>query len=70
MQNRLGSLVTKDARRTWEAAVIVSLYQKNMCPPNDDEQANIKKINVSVILEDPYGTITHKLLSPRGSVGQ
>ena len=24
MQNRLGSLVTKDARRTWEAAVIVS----------------------------------------------
>ena len=33
MQNRLGSLVTKDAKRNWEAAVIVStewLNQKNM----------------------------------------
>ena len=47
MQNRLGSLVTIDPRRTWEAAVIVSpewLYKKNMCPPpHDYEHANMKK---------------------------
>ena len=46
----------KDARRTWEAAVIVSsewLYQKNMCPPNDDEHTNIEKMNVSVFLRRP-----------------
>ena len=56
MQNRLGSLVKKDARRTWEAAVIVSpewLYQKNMCPPNHDEHAKMKKMNVSVFLGRP-----------------
>ena len=51
MQNGLRSLVTKDARRAWEAAVIVSpewLYKKNMCPPNDNEHAPMKKMNVSV----------------------
>ena len=35
MQNRLSSLVTKDARRTWEAALIVSpewLYQRTSAP--------------------------------------
>ena len=56
MQNRHGSLVTKDARRTWEAAVIVSpgwLYQKNMWPPSDDEHAKMKKMNVSVFLGRP-----------------
>ena len=56
MQNRLGSLVTKDARRTWEAAVSLSpewLYQKTMCPPNDNEHAKMKKMNVSVFLGRP-----------------
>ena len=47
MQNTQGSLVTKDARRIWESAVIVSpewLFEKNMCPPSDEQHATLKKL--------------------------
>ena len=67
MQNRHGSLVTKDARRTWEAAVIVSpewLYQNNMWPPSDDEHAKMKKMNVSVFLGRPLRTIYSQAVEP------
>ena len=47
MQNTKRTLVTKNARKIREAAVIISpdwLYETNMCPPNDDEHATRKKI--------------------------
>ena len=56
MQNTKGSLVTKDARRIWESAVIVSpewLFEKNMCPPSDEQHATLKKAIVSVFMSHP-----------------
>ena len=56
MQNTKGTLVTKDARRSWEAAVTVSperLYEKNMCPPSHDEHGAMKKTNISVFIGRP-----------------
>ena len=56
MQNTKGTLITKDSRRIWESAVIVSpewLFEKNMCPPNDEEHAKLKKANVSVFMNRP-----------------
>ena len=56
MQNTKGSLVTKDARRIWESAVIVSpewLFEKNMCLPIDEQHATLKKPNVSVFMTRP-----------------
>ena len=56
MQNTKRPLLTKDARRTWEAAVMVSpewLYKTNMCPPSDDEHATMKEMTVSVFLGRP-----------------
>ena len=58
MQNTKGSLVTKDARRIWESAIIVSpewLFEKNMCPPSDEQHATLKKTNVSVFMSRPLG---------------
>ena len=59
MQNTKGSLVTKDARRIWESAVVVSpewLFEKNMCPPSDEQHATLKKANVSVFMNRPLRT--------------
>ena len=56
MQNTKGTLITKDSRRIWESAVIVSpewLFEKNMCPPNDEEHAKLKKANVPVFMNRP-----------------
>ena len=56
MQNNKGSLVTKDARQICEAAVIISpewLFEKNMCPPSDEQNASLKKANVSVFMSRP-----------------
>ena len=47
MQNTKGSLVTKDARRIWESAVVVSpewLFEKNRCPPSDEQACDTKEI--------------------------
>ena len=59
MQNTKGSLLTKDARRIWESAVIVSpewLFEKNMCPPSDEQHAKLNKTNVSVFMTRPLRT--------------
>ena len=59
MQNTKGNLVTKDARRIWESAVVVSpewLFEKNMCPPNDEQHATLKKANFSVFMNRPLRT--------------
>ena len=56
MQNTKDSLVTKDARRIWESAVVVSpewLFEKNMCPLSDEQHATLKKANVSVFMNRP-----------------
>ena len=56
MQNSKGSLVTKDARRIWESAVIISpewLFEKNMCPPSDEQHARLKKDHVLVFMTRP-----------------
>ena len=56
MQNTKGSLVTKDPSRIWESAVVVSpewLFEKNMCPPSDEQHATLKKANVSVFMSRP-----------------
>ena len=59
MHNTKGSLVTKDARHIWESAVVVSpewLFEKNMCPPSDEQHATLKKANVSVFMNRPLRT--------------
>ena len=56
MQNTKGTLINKDSRRIWESAVVVSpewLFEKNMCPPNDEEHAKLKKANVPVFMNRP-----------------
>ena len=56
MQNNKGSLVTKDARRVWESAVIITpewLFEKNICPSSDQQHASLKKSSVSVFMSLP-----------------
>ena len=56
MQNNKSSMITKDGRRIWESAVIVSpewLFEKNMCPPSGEEHATLKKTSVSFFMSRP-----------------
>ena len=69
MQNTKGTLITKDSRRIWESAVIVSpewLFEKNMCPPNDEEHARLKKANVPVIRIVQFAPTTPLPMSRHG----
>ena len=56
MQNNKGSLVTKDAMRIWESAVIISpewLFEKKMCPSSNEQHASLNKSSVSVFMSHP-----------------
>ena len=56
MQYNKSGTVTKNARRIWESAVIVSLewlFEKNMCPPSDKQHATLEKSSVTVFMSRP-----------------